>query len=287
MGRQEDSEAALRSAISRAYYAALGVAYERLVDFGWTLPRGSIHHQVWSAYARSTDPRRRDIANLGFPLRNLRNDADYKRRFPYPLPETATEALHSADELIALLREIDADESGYAYATVLNAGRIVVFDNESTTCAVEASTGSMLWDDATFHHALLAVDGSSLYYMNHHVLHCYDTETFDIKWRRSGCLICSPSHFFTGERIVVFGQFTDGRLLGGGERGVYALDAKSGEVKWFVPCEDYGHDYAYTPMFDMHGDMVIVQQNQGELRAVDSQSGTTLWTYSGSGHVRV
>ncbi|MBA2278181.1 MAG: hypothetical protein H0W06_10505 [Chloroflexia bacterium] len=111
MGRQADNETALRSAIRRAYYAVLGIAYERLVGSGWTLPRGSIHHHVWSAYASSIDPRHRDIANLGFPLRNLRNDADYKRRLPHTLPETATDALHSADELIALLNELDADEA--------------------------------------------------------------------------------------------------------------------------------------------------------------------------------
>ncbi len=30
--RQSDSEAALRSAISRAYYAVLGIAHERLIS---------------------------------------------------------------------------------------------------------------------------------------------------------------------------------------------------------------------------------------------------------------
>jgi hypothetical protein len=47
LGKQTDSEAALRSAISRAYYAVLGIAYLQLIDSGWILPqRGSMHHHV-------------------------------------------------------------------------------------------------------------------------------------------------------------------------------------------------------------------------------------------------
>lgn len=34
LGKQTDSEAALRSAISRAYYAVLGIAYLQLIDSG-------------------------------------------------------------------------------------------------------------------------------------------------------------------------------------------------------------------------------------------------------------
>lgn len=110
LARQTNNEAALRSAISRAYYAVLGAAHQRLIDSGWTLPGGSVHHHVWRAYADAADPRRRNIARLGHFLRLRRNDADYKRQFPYPLQETGTAALVSADELIALLEAIEADD---------------------------------------------------------------------------------------------------------------------------------------------------------------------------------
>lgn len=108
---QVDNEAALRSAISRAYYAGLGLAHERLIESGWTMPRGSIHHHVWRMYAGSTDPRRREIGRLGFMLRNQRNDADYKRLFPLPLPKTATDAVRFSGDLIALLEELDTEET--------------------------------------------------------------------------------------------------------------------------------------------------------------------------------
>ncbi len=108
---QADNEAALRSAISRAYYAVLGAAHQRLVDADWTSPGGSIHLHVWRAYADATDRRRRNVARHGNFLRLRRNDADYKRQFPLPLHETVVAALKAADELFALLEEIDADES--------------------------------------------------------------------------------------------------------------------------------------------------------------------------------
>jgi hypothetical protein len=89
----------------------LGLAHERLIDGGWTLPRGSMHHHVWRAYGDSSDQRQKDIADLGFFLRNRRNEADYQRQFPHPLSRTVSKVLRSADDLIALLRDIDADDA--------------------------------------------------------------------------------------------------------------------------------------------------------------------------------
>ncbi len=99
----------MRSAISRAYYAGLGLAHERLIESGWTVPRGSSHHHVWRMYADSTDPRRREIGRLGFMLCNQRNDADYTRQFPLPLPKTATDAVRFSGDLIALLGKLDTE----------------------------------------------------------------------------------------------------------------------------------------------------------------------------------
>lgn len=112
LGKQTDSEAALRSAISRAYYAVLGIAYLQLIDSGWILPqRGSMHHHVWSTYRDSGDSRREEVGEAGFNLRNARNFADYRRRFPDSLPLATTRALRSAQRMIALLHQIDADNA--------------------------------------------------------------------------------------------------------------------------------------------------------------------------------
>lgn len=108
LARQTDNEAAQRSAISRAYCAVLGLAHEQVIEAGWTLPRGSIHHHVWRAYGDAPDQRRKDISDLGFFLRNRRNEADYRRQYPYPLSRTVSRAIQSAETAIALLHAINA-----------------------------------------------------------------------------------------------------------------------------------------------------------------------------------
>src|SRR5918994_5085861 len=112
LGKQTDSEAALRSAISRAYYAVLGIAYLQLTDSGWILPqRSSMHHHVWRTYRDSGDSRREEVGEAGFNLRNARNFPDFRRRFPDSLPLATTRALRSAQRMIALLQQIDADNA--------------------------------------------------------------------------------------------------------------------------------------------------------------------------------
>lgn len=78
MGSAE--EARLRSAVSRAYYAAYHVARKRLEQEGdaglrWT---EQPHAYVWEQFKLSTEQQRREIGTKGQRLKLQRRDADYE-----------------------------------------------------------------------------------------------------------------------------------------------------------------------------------------------------------------
>ncbi len=66
-------ESALRSAISRAYYGAFGIARNRKLQ----RITGNVHAQVINAYRRSGDANERAIGMILDILRRSRNEADY------------------------------------------------------------------------------------------------------------------------------------------------------------------------------------------------------------------
>ncbi|HEY9808621.1 MAG TPA: hypothetical protein V6D13_04710 [Halomicronema sp.] len=72
------NEAELRSAISRAYYAAFIKARNFLRDVdNLTIPRRDGHKYVINHFENNSDKRRREIGNNLHRLRDFRNDADY------------------------------------------------------------------------------------------------------------------------------------------------------------------------------------------------------------------
>lgn len=79
LGTQTYDEAALRSAISRAYYAAFGTAAQDLRSRGTKLTtRGGVHKQVIDLFKSDSDPR---LVQVGVELDRLRRDrnrADYR-----------------------------------------------------------------------------------------------------------------------------------------------------------------------------------------------------------------
>jgi len=78
-------EVALRTAISRTYYAAHLLAREVLVKKGWKPPRGEVHGAVLAELRRRNKPR---LAGDLASLQRLRNHADY---------HIETDSGHSAD----------------------------------------------------------------------------------------------------------------------------------------------------------------------------------------------
>jgi uncharacterized protein (UPF0332 family) len=76
-------EAAWRSAVSRAYYAAFHVARHLLVDFGFAVPQADrAHAYLWLRLQNCGDPK---VQAAGADLNALRSDrnwADYHLRRP-------------------------------------------------------------------------------------------------------------------------------------------------------------------------------------------------------------
>jgi len=74
----ETTEAAWRSAISRAYYAVFHVARQLLEDLGFTVPRADrAHGYLWLRLANCGDARVQQAGRDLNDLRRHRNEADY------------------------------------------------------------------------------------------------------------------------------------------------------------------------------------------------------------------
>ena len=106
LAEQKDNEAALRSAVSRAYYAAFCLAREHLLNTHILYrsrprrPRLS-HRTVWLTYQRDIDLR---IGMDGNRLRELRNLVDYEDAVP-ELDNAVRSAL-STSRILASLDEL-------------------------------------------------------------------------------------------------------------------------------------------------------------------------------------
>jgi uncharacterized protein (UPF0332 family) len=96
-------EAAWRSAVSRAYYAAFHVARELLEDLRFTVPRGEqAHGYLWLRLSNCGD---RQLEKTGASLNTLRQDrngADYDLHRPLT-QANAARSVRAAEQLILLL----------------------------------------------------------------------------------------------------------------------------------------------------------------------------------------
>ncbi len=77
--RTESDQAAMRSAVSRAYYAAFNKAADRMEAEGEPRPTsGDSHRIVWEYYKKRPDRFRRQIGEDGQRLKRQRIEADYR-----------------------------------------------------------------------------------------------------------------------------------------------------------------------------------------------------------------
>ncbi len=99
-------EARLRSTVSRAYYAAFGVARNTSRhQEGIALPRGDVHKYVWDQFKRSSNPVRKEIGAYGDRLKKDRVKADYDDTIA-GLPSLAWKALTHSSLVIERLRRL-------------------------------------------------------------------------------------------------------------------------------------------------------------------------------------
>ncbi|MFN8635310.1 MAG: hypothetical protein U0893_15800 [Chloroflexota bacterium] len=105
---QREHQAARRTALSRAYYAILGVAYRALPSADQArIGPGQIHDHTWSLYASSAAHASRQVGGIGYRLRTLRRRADYRDDLSFS-DRDLTLALAWARRVLSLL-----DRHGY------------------------------------------------------------------------------------------------------------------------------------------------------------------------------
>jgi hypothetical protein len=106
------SEAAQRSAVSRAYYGAFNPARRWLEANVGPIGNRAAHKQVWSAFSvpdRASEDTRDKwevVGEIGERLRAMRNQADYDDDIP-DLDLRAPEAVARAERILALLDELE------------------------------------------------------------------------------------------------------------------------------------------------------------------------------------
>lgn len=98
----QGTEEASRSAISRAYYAAFGMAKLRLDQKGIMVPdTGEAHSFVWKSFSRYAC---RELGNTGTRLLRTRKQADYDGSL-VNLGKVTESALADAEEILRLLTD--------------------------------------------------------------------------------------------------------------------------------------------------------------------------------------
>jgi uncharacterized protein (UPF0332 family) len=90
---QRQEEAALRSAISRAYYATYCLARNALVQKGFAIPRTNTHKWVWDQFRNDPDAKLQKVGLDGDRLRRARNNADYDDLFQRLTPQVQSTML--------------------------------------------------------------------------------------------------------------------------------------------------------------------------------------------------
>jgi uncharacterized protein (UPF0332 family) len=100
-------EAALRSAVSRAYYAAFNIARLYLRENGRLklLAQPNAHRAVWAELRDSNHPIESSLGHVGFRMRSFRNKADYDDSYPR-LHHDATFAISAARNLVVQFAEL-------------------------------------------------------------------------------------------------------------------------------------------------------------------------------------
>ena len=100
-------EAALRTAISRAYYFVYQTAKKRDAVKEYRFANdGKSHDELWELYERNSPPECKRLAFVGKRLKLRRVNADYSAYYPR-IGEDVTTALRDAKDCAAILVALD------------------------------------------------------------------------------------------------------------------------------------------------------------------------------------
>jgi hypothetical protein len=108
---EQQDEAAMRSAVSRAYYCAYNLALSRARANKYRSPEDTgSHDALWELYKRNAMEHRLQscdqLASIGARLKRKRVQADYRDNFAR-LPEAVKDAIEDAEQCVALLSALD------------------------------------------------------------------------------------------------------------------------------------------------------------------------------------
>ncbi len=98
-------EAAQRTAINRAYYAAYHAASSYVRSRG-LLVASHTHQRVWAALAASGDQDESNLGRLGDLLRRTRIAADYRNPFPGQLEQRSQATVAEARVVVEAFRQV-------------------------------------------------------------------------------------------------------------------------------------------------------------------------------------
>ena len=105
LATQGADEAALRTAVSRAYYAAFCTARNTLRPDGVNTDNLRSHWSLWTKYREDPDPIRQIIGEDGNRIRGYRIQADYLDEFP-DLSIAAQDTILIVDRMLESLGDL-------------------------------------------------------------------------------------------------------------------------------------------------------------------------------------
>jgi hypothetical protein len=114
--KRETEEEAIRTCISRAYYATYHKAHEFLDNRGIGISRATAapggtraltaHDAVWRTFAESRDRRWQKVGEDGDRLKRKRQQADYESYIHKLVPDVADEAILKSESIIEELSRL-------------------------------------------------------------------------------------------------------------------------------------------------------------------------------------
>jgi hypothetical protein len=103
--RNQASEGAQRTSLSRAYYYVFNLGLNHATRLGFRSTRNSpLHKQLWDWYNRQTNPDIRQMGFTGNRMRSFRVQADYHNSIP-DLAVKVRRQLESAQEFETLVAQ--------------------------------------------------------------------------------------------------------------------------------------------------------------------------------------
>ena len=102
LAERKSEEASIRSAVSRAYYAAFHTAANHRAARSSLPTRGGSHGSVWLALMDSNVPTWQRAGNIGHKLMKFRHEVDYRDTVPN-LRFRVGDAIRWADDILRLL----------------------------------------------------------------------------------------------------------------------------------------------------------------------------------------